>query len=97
MSRKNRNKPRPFSAEAAAKGRDKPPERQKAAAIPQTAVPGEGIGRRGCVILVSALVLIAAGYFFLKKTDPAGGDVYAVLSALFLLAGYLLVPAALRG
>ena len=45
--------------------------------------------------LFAALALVCAGYFFLGKTDPAGKNIYAVLSPLFLLAGYLLVPAAL--
>lgn len=79
------------------KNRNKLPARQKAAAAPAGAgpAPAGGIGKKGRVILVSALVLAAAGYAFLKKTDPAGGNVYALLAPLFLIAGYLLVPAAL--
>ena len=81
MSRKNRNN---F------------PVRQKTAAS-NRALGGDGIGKKGRVILISALVLIAAGYVLLKKADPAGGNIYSVLSPLFLVAGYLLVPAAFRG
>jgi len=46
-------------------------------------------------LLVCAAALAVAGYFFLRRTGPAGGDVYAVLAPIFLLAGYLLVPAAI--
>jgi len=69
--------------------------RQKTAVVPSAAGPEEGIGKKGRIVLVSALVLIAAGYIFLKRTDPAGGNIYAVLSPFFLIAGYLLAPAAL--
>ena len=69
--------------------------RQRTAAVQPAAGPGEGVGKKGRIALVSALVLIAAGYIFLKRADPAGGNIYALLSPLFLMAGYLLVPAAL--
>ncbi len=77
------------------KNRNNPPARRTKAATPPVAGPGEGIGKKGRMILVSALVLISAGYVLLNKTDPAGGNIYAVLSPLLLVAGYLLVPAAL--
>jgi hypothetical protein len=54
-----------------------------------------GVGGKGRRLLTVSLVFISVGYFFLKKTDPAGSSVYAVLSPLFLLSGYLLIPLAL--
>ncbi|OGS07762.1 MAG: hypothetical protein A2270_04995 [Elusimicrobia bacterium RIFOXYA12_FULL_51_18] len=81
MSRKNRNKTL---------------ARQKVYAAPPAAgAEEEVIGKRGRMILALALVLICAGYVFLKKTDSAGENIYAALSPVFLLGGYLLAPVAL--
>ena len=81
MSRKNRNK-----TSAQQKGTP---------ALPAAAAEGATIGKRGRMILALALVLICAGYVFLKKTDSAGENIYAALSPVFLLGGYLLAPVAL--
>jgi hypothetical protein len=79
-----------------------PPMQRKSAALkPGTRLvafsKGEegGIGKKGRVIIAFSFVLIAAGYFFLKKTDPQGTNIYAGLATVFLLAGYLLIPLAL--
>lgn len=52
-------------------------------------------GKRTLLVIAAALVLIALGYFLLKRTDPAGTNLFAALSPFVLLAGYLLIPAAL--
>jgi hypothetical protein len=84
------------------KNKNSQPVRHKTAALkpgaPPSVLPGEeegGVGRKGRRILLVSLVVIAAGYFFLKNTDPAGNTIYAFLSPVFLLSGYLLVPLAL--
>jgi hypothetical protein len=80
MSRKNRRNA-PVSRPSAVQ-----PARNEADAV---------IDKRGLIFLAAALVLVCAGYFFLTSADPAGRNLYSILSPLFLLAGYLLVPAAL--
>ncbi len=77
------------------KSRKKNAVRRVPAANHGPAVEDAGIGVRGALVLGAALALACAGYFFLKKTDPAGKNFYAILSPVFLLAGYLLVPAVL--
>lgn len=89
MSKKNRNRAPIRHVAAAPKSGTPPP------AFPE----GEegGVGKKGLIILLVSLVLIVMGYFFLKKTDPSGKNIYAGLSPLFLLSGYLLIPLALWG
>lgn len=38
-----------------------------------------------------AFLLIAAGYFLLRKVDPGGRNAWSVISPALILAGYLLV------
>lgn len=87
MSKKNRNRTPIRQASAVSRPGAPPP------AFPE----GEegGVGKKGRVVLLVSLVLIVAGYFFLKKTDPPGKNIYAALSPLFLLSGYLLIFLAL--
>jgi len=80
----------------AKKNRNDIPARRKAAPEPPVPVREEdGVGKKGRLILLAALVLAAAGYVLLKYADPAGSGLCAGLSPFFLLAGYFLVPAAL--
>jgi hypothetical protein len=88
MSIKNRNKPLGQSKARAAGPKIQP---QDHAAGVEEFMPGRSTVR----MLALALFLIGSGYIFLKKTDPAGENSYAILAPVFLLAGYLLVPAAL--
>lgn len=87
MSKKNRNRSATQQKAVAPK-----------AGTPLPASPeGEegGAGGKGFVILLVSLAFIGTGYFFLNKTDPPGKNIYACLSPVFLLAGYLLIPWAL--
>ncbi len=52
-------------------------------------------GKRALLVMAAGLAVIIAGYALLKKVDPAGQNLYAVLAPIALLAGYLLIPAAL--
>lgn len=56
---------------------------------------GGGLGTKGRVAIASGMILAALGYILLRKADPAGQNIYAKLSPIALLAGYLLIPAAL--
>jgi hypothetical protein len=66
-----------------------------AAAASEANAEEAAFGKKGGAFLAIALAAACAGYFFLKKADPAGKNVWAVLAPVFLLAGYLLAPAAL--
>lgn len=85
MSRKKKNSvsPQQKAASAGAGG--------GAARIAEDVLPG----KKARLLMALGLALIAAGYVLLKKADPAGRNIYAALSPFFLLAGYLLIPAAL--
>lgn len=85
MSRKNKNRIS-RQPKAASAGAGEGVSRIEEAALP---------GKKARVLVALGLVLIAAGYVLLKKADPAGRDIFAALSPFFLLAGYLLIPAAL--
>lgn len=42
-------------------------------------------------MLSASMVIIAAGYFLLYKTDSLGKNVYAVLAPFLLIVGYSIV------
>ncbi len=77
------------------KNRSKDAVRRKSFLQPAQGGGGAGIGGWGLAGLAAALALICGGYFLLKRTDPAGENIFAILAPVFLLAGYLLVPAVL--
>jgi len=83
MPRKNRNKTSVRAQGAAGYG--------ASVNAPEAAVP-DG---KGGLLLCAAAAFVCAGYFLLTKTDPAGSNIYSILSPALLLSGYLLVPAAL--
>jgi|GEM_PF-6126764 len=64
-------------------------------AVPSTRPEEPFFRGRRLALLCAAFALVCAGYFFLKKVDPAGTNIHAVVAPALLLAGYLLVPAAL--
>ncbi|MBU2575361.1 MAG: hypothetical protein KKH28_14935 [Elusimicrobia bacterium] len=87
MSKKKRNRQFPQQKTE--------PVNPKAGSIAPAAGGEAGPGKKGYIVLAFGLALIALGYVLLKKVDPAGENIYAKLSPFALLAGYLLIPAAL--
>lgn len=83
MSRKNRNPD--FKRQ----------EMRSASPVARSGADDFRISRNGWIVIVAGVCLAALGYVFLKRVDPAGRNVYAVLAPLSLLTGYLLIPAAL--
>lgn len=56
-------------------------------------VEAKGLSSAGKKIILAGFVLLAAGYFVLTKTDPAGQNLASKLSPFMILGGYALIGA----
>jgi hypothetical protein len=61
----------------------------------QAAAPVEarGLSSLGKKVILAGFVVLAAGYFILTKTDPAGQNLASKLSPFLILGGYALIGA----
>ncbi|MFH1367883.1 MAG: hypothetical protein ABII64_02025 [Elusimicrobiota bacterium] len=50
-----------------------------------------GISAIGKKIIIAGIIVLAAGYFILTKTDPAGQNLASKISPFLILGGYALI------
>jgi hypothetical protein len=65
-------------------------EKLKAAKKPETV---KSISNRGIKVIFAGAVILAAGFFILSKTDPAGQNWASKLSPFLILGGYAAIGA----
>jgi len=53
--------------------------------------PVQGLSPVGKKIIFAGFIILAAGYFILSKTDPAGQNFASKLSPFMILGGYALI------
>jgi hypothetical protein len=53
--------------------------------------PVQGLSAAGKKVILAGFIVLAAGYFILSKTDPAGQNLASKLSPFMILGGYALI------
>ena len=52
-----------------------------------------GISKRGLRVIFAGVIIVAAGFFILTKTDPMGQNWASKLSPFLILGGYAIIGA----
>lgn len=50
-----------------------------------------GISAAGKKVIIAGIIILAAGYYVLTKTDPAGQNAASKISPFMILGGYALI------